>query len=141
MLVGFYVGNDDEDHGFIAKTSDASHGILTGTAVADPTISNDPYEKGGTFVFSQILGVNDSGMAVGYFQDSPGSQHGFLYNTTNGQCTFLDNPSATYTNGVEITQITGINNSGEITGFYSGAGGVFQGFVARLRCPSPLPWC
>jgi hypothetical protein len=31
---------------------------------------------------------------------------------------------------VEVTQITGINNSGEITGFYSDANGVFHSFVA-----------
>jgi len=33
---------------------------------------------------------------------------------------------------VEVTQITGITNSGEITGFYSDANGVFHGFVATL---------
>jgi hypothetical protein len=31
---------------------------------------------------------------------------------------------------LELTQITGIDNSGEITGFYYGANGVFHGFVA-----------
>jgi hypothetical protein len=31
---------------------------------------------------------------------------------------------------VEVTQITGITNSGEITGFYSDVNGAFHGFVA-----------
>jgi hypothetical protein len=137
LVVGFYVGTDDQDHGFIAKSSSAGNGVITGTPVADPTIPNIPQENGATFVFSQILGVNASGIAVGYYGDSTGSQHGFFYNTNNGQYTFLDDPSATFTNGVEITQITGINDSGEITGFYSGANGVLRGFVATASVPEP----
>ncbi|MGZ3388138.1 MAG: hypothetical protein ACXVCF_00930 [Isosphaeraceae bacterium] len=35
---------------------------------------------------------------------------------------------------MEVTQITGITNSGEITGFYSDANGVFHGFVATAPC-------
>jgi hypothetical protein len=85
-------------------------------------------------VFSQILGINDNGIAVGYYGDSTTSQHGFLYNTNTAQYTFLDDPAEQFSNGVEVTQITGINNLGEITGFYSDANGVFHGFVA-----SPVP--
>ena len=49
--------------------------------------------------------------------------------------TFLDDPAEQFDNGVEVTQITGINNAGEISGFYSDASGVFHGFVA---CPSGM---
>ena len=108
----------------------AKNGTLTGTAIADPTIPTVPGEPGATFVFSQILGINDHGIAVGYYGDSTTSQHGFIYNTNTGQYTFLDDPSEAFDNGVEVTQITGITNSGEITGFYSDANGVFHGFVA-----------
>ena len=87
---------------------------------------------GATFVFSQVLSVNDKGIAVGYYGDSTTSQHGFIYNTNTGQYTFLDDPKAAFSNGVEVTQITGITNSGEITGFYSDANGVFHGFVATV---------
>ncbi len=133
LAVGFYVGNDGQDHGFIANEKAAKHGTLTGTAVADPTIPTVPGEPGATFVFSQILGINDKGIAVGYYGDSTTSQHGFIYNTKTGQYAFLDDPSAAFDNGVEVTQITGITNSGEITGFYSDANGVFHGFVATLH--------
>ena len=111
----------------------ARNGTLTGTAIADPTIPNVPGEPGATFVFSQILGINDKGIAVGYYGDSTTSQHGFIYNTNTGQYTFLDDPSEAFNNGVEVTQITGITNSGEITGFYSDANGVFHGFVATAH--------
>jgi hypothetical protein len=96
----------------------------------DPTIPAVPGEPGATFVFSQILGVNKHGIAVGYYGDSTTSQHGFLYNLKTGQYTFLDDPAEAFNNGVEVTQVTGINDSGEITGFYSDANGVFHGFFA-----------
>jgi uncharacterized membrane protein len=130
LVVGFYLGTDGQVHGFMAKERAARNGQLTGTAIADPTIPNVPGEPGATFVFSQVLAVNDKGIAVGYYGDSTTSQHGFIYNTNTGQYTFLDDPSEAFHNGVEVTQITGITNSGEITGFYSDANGVFHSFVA-----------
>jgi len=129
-IVGFYVGTDGQDHGFEANLSQALHNQLTGTAVADPIIPVVKGEPGATFVFSQILAVNDNGIAVGYYGDSTTSQHGFLYNLKTGHYTFLDNPAEKFNNGVEVTQITGINDAGELTGFYSDANGVFHGFFA-----------
>jgi hypothetical protein len=135
LVVGFYLGNDGQVHGFTANMP-ATPGTITATAVADPTIPANPHEPGATFVFSQILGVNDSGLAVGYFGDSTTSQHGYFYNTNSKTYTFMDDPSAAFHNGVEITQITGITNSGEISGFYSDANGTFHSFVA---VPVPEP--
>jgi len=132
LVIGFYVGNDGQDHGFQAGIKNAKNGQLTGTAITDPTIPGVPGEPGATFVFSQLLGISDSGLVAGYYGDSTSSQHGFLYNTTTGQYTFLDDPAEQFHNGVEVTQITGINNVGEISGFYSDPNGVFHGFVA---CP------
>jgi hypothetical protein len=130
LVVGFFVGTDGQDHGFMVNAKGVKSGTLTGTAIADPTIPTVAGEPGATFVFSQVLGINNKGIAVGYYGDSTGSQHGFFYDTKTGQYTFLDDPSEAFNNGVEITQITGITNSGEITGFYSDANGVFHGFVA-----------
>jgi hypothetical protein len=132
LNVGFYVGTDGQDHGFVANEKNAVNGTLTGTSIADPVIPTVPGEQGATFVFSQVLSVNDKGIAVGYFGDSTTRQHGFIYNTNTGQYTFLDDPKEAFSGGVEVTQITGITNSGEITGFYSDSSGVFHGFVATL---------
>ena len=132
LITGFYEGTDGNVHGFIAHENLASGGVLTGAPVSDPVIPAVPGEPGATFVFSQILSVNDKGIAVGYYGDSTLSQHGFIFNTNTGQYTFLDDPKAAFSNGVEVTQITGITNSGEITGFYSDASGVFHGFVAAV---------
>jgi MYXO-CTERM domain-containing protein len=64
------------------------------------------------------------------------SQHGFFYNSNTGHYTFLDDPAERFHNCVEVTQIAGINNAGEISGFYSDSNGVFHGFVAT---PTPEP--
>ena len=134
--MGFYLGLDGQYHGLTFSASSAVNNALTGTPVTDPAIPPSSGEPGATFVFSQILGINDLGLAVGYYQDSTGSQHGFLYNTGNGQYSFLDDPSAAFDNGVEVTQITGINNQDEITGFYTDASGAAHGFVATV-VPEP----
>ena len=139
LIVGFYLGNDGQVHGFDANVANASSGTLVGTAIADPTIPSVPGESGATFVFSQILGVNNEGIAVGYYGDSTGSQHGFLYNTSTGVYTFLDDPAAAFSNGVEVTQITGIANSGEIAGFYTDANGIAHSFTAA-PVPEPSTW-
>jgi hypothetical protein len=132
LAVGFYLGTDGQDHGFMANMSAASGGAVTGTAIADPTIPSVAGEPGATFVFAQILGVNDKDIAVGYYGDSTTSQHGFLLNLNTDTYTFLDDPAMQFDNGVEVTQITGINNLGDIVGFYSDAAGIFHGFIA---CP------
>jgi hypothetical protein len=136
LVVGFYVGADNQDHGFMLTAKGVKTGTLTGTAVADPTIPAVAGEHGAKFLESQIRGINDKGIAVGSYTDSTGSGHGFLYNTKTRQYTFLDDPSeafhhfGTNPNAVESTAITGITNSGEITGIYADANGVTHGFVA-----------
>jgi len=143
LIVGFYLGNDGQVHGFDANIANASGGSLFGAAIADPTIPSVPGEPGATFVFSQLLGVNDKGIAVGYYGDSTTSQHGYLYNITTGAYTFLDDPAAAFKNGVEVTQITGISNSGEIAGFYTDAGGIAHSFTAVpevTSVPEPSTW-
>ena len=78
----------------------------------------------------------DKGEAVGYYQTNDGSRHGFLYNIATQAYTFMDDPNAV-TSGFSITQITGINNSGDIACFYVDAnGGLQSGFVASA-VPEP----
>ncbi len=69
LVVGFYLGNDGQVHGFLANAP-VTPGTINGTAVADPMIPANPHEPGATFVFSQILGINDNGLAVGYYGNS-----------------------------------------------------------------------
>jgi hypothetical protein len=59
---------------------------------------------------------------LGYYGDWATSQHGFLYNAYPGRYAFVDDPSPAFDNGVEVTPITGISDSGEIAGFDPDAG-------------------
>ena len=67
-------------------------------------------------------GINNAGQVVGYYSDPNTTPvvHGFLY--SNGAITKLDypnsaSPTGTYT--TTATRPTGINNSGEIVGYYT----------------------
>jgi probable HAF family extracellular repeat protein len=123
-VVGFYSTDGQHDHGFLFNTLTDQYTLLP-----DPVESN--------LFLTQFLGINDNGWAVGYWQDNAGSQHGFLYNLNTKTFTFLDDPSAGINNGIEITQITGINDFNEIVGFYVDGNGVQRGFYANVAAPEP----
>jgi hypothetical protein len=117
LVTGFYSIDGVHQHGFFYNSLTSQF-----TFPADPNIAN--------LVLTQFLGINDHGLAVGYYQLPDGSQHGFLYNITTQAYTFLDDPNAALT-GVSITQITGVNNAGELAGFYvDAASGLQRGFFA-----------
>jgi probable HAF family extracellular repeat protein len=123
LVTGFYSTDGVHQHGFFYNSSSQQF-----TLAADPNVAN--------LSLTQFLGINDNGLAVGYYQTNDGSQHGFLYNTSTQAYTFLDDPSAAIS-GVSITQITGVNNAGEIAGFYVDATtGLQRGFIAT---PVPEP--
>jgi hypothetical protein len=117
LVTGFYSTDGVHQHGFFYNLETNQF-----TLPADPNVAN--------LVLTQFLGVNDNGLAVGYYQLPDGSQHGFLYNTTTRTYTYLDDPNAALS-GVSITQITGVNDAGDISGFYvDAATGSQRGFFA-----------
>lgn len=124
LVIGFYATPDNLvlTHGFSFNTLTNAY-----TTFADPTVSD--------LAFTQFLGINKSGEAVGYYQTGAGLQHGFLYNTSTSAYTFLDDPNVAL-DGSAAMQITGITDSGEIAGFYTNADGATLGFVAT---PAAVP--
>ena len=127
LVAGFYSTDGGvTSHGFFYNTTTTAF-ILA----ADPNVPN--------FVFSQILGINNHNTAVGYYGDTSTSQFGFIYNPVTQSYLILSDPNAANINGVSITQITGIDNAGEITGFYIGADGLSHGFYATPT-PEPSSW-
>ena len=123
LVTGFYSVDGVHQHGFFYNSGTSSFSLPP-----DPNIPN--------LVLTQFLGLNDLGIAVGYYQLPDGSQHGFLYNIATQTYTFLDDPNAA-TSGLSITQITGINDAGEITGFYVDANtGLQRGFIGTA-VPEP----
>jgi probable HAF family extracellular repeat protein len=83
------------------------------------TTLNDPLGAFGTVA----TGINDEGQIVGYYEDSNGHFHGFLY--SRGVFTALDDPSATAGTFAE-----GINNIGQSVGYYEDSSGP-HGFLAN----------
>ena len=115
--------------------NEPQHGFFYDTKTNMYTLAPDPNQP--NFFTVQLLGINDSNTAVGYWQDSAGDQHGLLYNFATQSYSFVDDPNAALINGIQITQITGITNSGEITGFYINQDGLAEGFVATQSVPEP----
>lgn len=129
LVTGFYATNNNatDQHGFLFNTKTSAYTLLP-----DPSTAKT---ANGNLALTQFLGINDTGEAVGYYQTKDtGSQFGFLFNTATKAYTFLDDPLAAPFNGTQITQITGINDAGSIAGFFIGANGVQQGFIA-----APVP--
>ena len=111
-IVGTYFDANSVEHGF----------VLSGghyTTLDDPNAA--PATFGGTFVFHN----NDRGDIVGAYIDAKGTEHGFLF--SNGRYTTLD---ATLAGPGGNTAAYGINNAGQIVGFFSKAdGSVLGGFL------------
>jgi hypothetical protein len=72
---------------------------------------------------TQLLGVNNQNVAVGFYNDPIGNSHGFSYNIKKDTFSFT-----TITGATSVTD-AGINNHGDITGFFTDSGGVVEGFL------------
>jgi probable HAF family extracellular repeat protein len=104
QIVGYYQtqeGSGYVNHGFIYNGG--SYTILE-----DPAAPPIP---GASVSGTAVLDINARGQIVGYYNDSTGFFHGFVY--SGGTFTTLDNPL-----GVGGTSLTGINDAGEIVGLY-----------------------
>jgi hypothetical protein len=93
------------------------------------SLANDPMASTvpSTGLFTdQLLGVNDSNVAVGFYVDDDGNTHGYTYNIGTMTYTTIDDPNAT----PGTTTTSAINNSGEIAGFATNpANGNTEGFL------------
>ena len=70
---------------------------------------------------NQAVGINNAGLVVGFYADSTGVLHGYLFNGSSAMTLdFL---------GGHGTQAFGINNKGEIVGDYTDSMGVMHGFT------------
>lgn len=105
-IAGFYTDAAGVTHGFLDD-----HGHFT--TIDGPGAS-----------LTQLLGLNDHGVAVG--QDVvDGVTHGVIYDSHTGAFTVLDDPNA-----AGFTLFNGINDAGAVVGFYMDAGGITHGLLA-----------
>ena len=74
----------------------------------------------------QLLGINDSDVAVGFWTDGQGNNHGYTYDIHSHRFTVVTDPSAPDTS----LTAAAINNFGQIAGFYTNpATGNTDGFL------------
>lgn len=130
MVVGFFA-TAAAVAGPVIADNVAQHGFLFDSATGAYTLLPDPQQP--NLFLSQYLGINDQSQTVGYWQDMAGSQHGFRYDLLTKTFTFIDEPDAAPVAGVSVTQVVGINNAGDIAGFFIDAKGVQHGFFATPR--------
>ncbi len=106
-----------------AFAATASHHATSATTYTFTTLDDqaDP-------TFNQLLGINGNHVIAGYFGSGADAQHpnkGYVLRPPYGQ--------ANYTNenfpGSAQTQVTGLNNQGDTSGFWVTANGTNHGFV------------
>jgi hypothetical protein len=109
-VAGFYVGSSGATRGFLLLRS----GEMITLNVPGATLT-------------EALGVNDSGEAVGVYQLGHGgsaTRHGFTWTQQHGFVT-VDDPD-----GRGTTTISGVNNAGDLVGFYVDRAGHTNGLLA-----------
>jgi hypothetical protein len=78
----------------------------------------------GVITENQLIGVNNSDLALGFYNDRHGDSHGYTFDI--GTKTF----SADINDPLAVSTVTAaINNSGKIAGFFTDSGGVTHGFI------------
>jgi hypothetical protein len=122
VISGFYLDAGGFTHGFIDDG-----GVFT--SYDDPNGTN-----------TMFLGLNDDGQVVGSYVDINGETQGFLFtiSTLNWQ-TISDPFASAIVNGFNVdgTTVNGINDNGQLVGFY-GDGTNVDGFLAT-PVPEPAP--
>ena len=116
VTVGFWSNSNN------GPPNDANFGFTDVGGVF--TNVNNPHTPAGALTFNQLLGVNDSNTAVGFYTDATGNNHSYTYSI--GTQTFsadINDP-----NGVSTTTAA-INNAGLLVGFDTDAAGNTHGFV------------
>jgi hypothetical protein len=108
-----------------------SGGVTEGFLDSGGTFTN--FEAAGS-TNTMFLGMNNVGQVVGVYQDGNGFNHGFVYSIATGTYTTVDDPNAVLANGG--TTINGINDNGQLVGFYGNADGNTIGLLANA-VPEP----
>src|ERR1700691_2353138 len=107
--------------------------LIAGTAAPGKAgiISTEPVDDtAGSTVFTQILGINDSGTVLGIYQASGGGvsqDNAFSSSGAYTSFTPINCPASTCTNG-GAWEAPGINNAGLIVGTYFTAAEAIHGY-------------
>ena len=119
--------------GFYMDAAGNTHGFLDNGGTF--TSFDDPNANGNT----TFLGLNDNGLVVGSFVDGAGVTNGLVFNSLSSTWQTVNDPFSSATPAFDVTgtTINGINNAGQLVGFYSDGTNV-DGFAAT-PAPEPSP--
>jgi hypothetical protein len=106
---GFSIGADGATSGFVLA-GDTLRTVHNPLGTAHPAVD-------------QLLGINDQGVAAGFYNDAKGHSHGYLYNACNRSFRPVTLPVK-----ADSVQATGVNDHGVVSGFYT-SGKTTRGFV------------
>lgn len=109
-IAGWYQSNFGPIFGFIYQ-----HGVWTSY--------KDLKLRHGSTNITKLLGLSDAGLAVGYYTDDSGNNHGFELNSTIGKYHGIVPPG-----GISV-EATGINGKGDIVGWMTTASGQIKSFL------------
>jgi hypothetical protein len=112
LVVGFYFDSMGVAHGYLLNGSSLTTLDYPGSTA------------------TSAFGINNGGWIVGVYSDGSGTQHGFVYNGISWYT--VDDPNAVPGG----TTINGINDLGDLVGFYTNANDQVVGFLAT---PVPEP--
>ncbi len=163
LAAGFYVTSGGTPQGYIYNIASKSFTNLPGAAPTTATGINNAGDVAGIAVIAGnneglyyngkttsyfeapgstntgFFGLNNNGLAVGYYVDAAGLTHGLVFNVLTGSWSTVDDPNASSSTtpafGVTGTTINGINDLGQLVGFYSDGTHV-NGFVASTPEPA-----
>jgi hypothetical protein len=76
--------------------------------------------------FTNFLGVNDNGVAIGFYNDGQNVPHGIVYDYKTETLAIVNDPS-----GAMGITLNGINDKGQMVGSYTDSKGT------RTACSSP----
>jgi hypothetical protein len=127
LVCGFWTAADGNNHAFEAFF-DPGTGTFTSVFELVPKIPNVTAKSTSAF------GCNDKGEVVGSFIDGKGNVHGFVFDSADWHQYDAAGSSQTPAFGVMGTFINGINNDGNIVGFFSDGDNV-NGFVDFAPVP------
>jgi len=113
----------DANFGFIRVPD--QHGKFQFVSVNDSLVASTPS-------VNQLLGINDSNIAVGFYNDANNNSHGYAYNANNARLLPVNIP------GAVSDAVTGVSNNNIICGFFTKTDAKTDGFLRALSGGTPI---
>ena len=114
QVTGIYRGDDHLMHGFVRS--------------AGGTFTKFDHPSGVFGTYGQ--GINNSGQVAGYYLDDSNMNHGFVRSADGTQFTPIDYPTAAFSGTIIGTRAQGINDNGQVVGYFMDSSGKAHGFIA-----------